>query len=98
MMFTSVLGRTERAVAGSVWAVLMPLAMLGGSMVPQIAMPQWMQTAGSISPVKWTILSLEGAIWRDLPWSEMLNASGILLAMGAVFYAIGLVVLLRYDP
>jgi energy-coupling factor transporter ATP-binding protein EcfA2 len=97
MMFTSVLGRTERAVAGSVWAIMMPLAMLGGSMVPQIAMPRWMQTAGSISPVKWMIRSFEGAIWRDLPWSEMLIASGIMLAMGAVFYLIGLVILLKYD-
>ena len=97
MMFTSVLGRTERAVAGSVWAVIMPLAMLGGSMVPQIAMPQWMQTAGSVSPVKWTILAFEGAIWRGLPWMEILQACGILVAMGAVMYAIGLVVLLKYD-
>jgi len=97
MMFTSVLGRTERAVAGSVWAVIMPLAMLGGSMVPQIVMPQWMQTAGSVSPVKWTIRAFEGAIWRGLPWTEMAQACGILLAMGAVLYVIGLVVLLKYD-
>lgn len=97
MMFASVMGRTERAVAGSVWAILMPLAMLGGSMVPQIAMPRWMQTAGSVSPVKWMIRSFEGAIWRDLPWSEMLIASGIMLAMGAVFYVVGLAILLKYD-
>ena len=56
-----------------------------------------MQTAGSVSPVKWMIRSFEGAIWRDLPWSEMLSASGILLAMGAVFYLIGLAILLKYD-
>jgi ABC-2 type transport system permease protein len=97
MMFTSVLGRTERAVAGSVWAILMPLAMLGGSMVPQIVMPRWMQTAGSVSPVKWAIRGIEGGIWRDLPWAEMWAASGILLGMGAVFYAVGLMLLLRYD-
>jgi ABC-2 type transport system permease protein len=97
MMFASVLGRTERAVAGSVWAIMMPLAMLGGSMVPQFVMPGWMQTVGSVSPVKWTIRSFEGAIWRDLPWSEMLAASGILIAMGAVLYAIGLAILLKYD-
>jgi ABC-2 type transport system permease protein len=97
MMFASVMGRTERAVAGSVWAIIMPLAMLGGSMVPQFVMPQWMQTLGGVSPVKWTIRSFEGAIWRDLPWSEMLAASGILIAMGAVLYAIGLAILLKYD-
>jgi ABC-2 type transport system permease protein len=97
MMFASVMGRTERAVAGSVWAIIMPLAMLGGSMVPQFVMPRWMQTIGSVSPVKWTIRSFEGAIWRDLPWSEMLTASGILVGMGAVLYAIGLAILLKYD-
>jgi ABC-2 type transport system permease protein len=97
MMFASVLGRTERAVAGSVWALMMPMAMLGGSMVPQIVMPRWMQTAGSVSPVKWMIRSFEGAIWRDLPWSDMLIASGIMLAMGSVFYLIGLAILLKYD-
>jgi ABC-2 type transport system permease protein len=97
MMLASVMGRTERAVAGSVWAIIMPLAMLGGSMVPQFVMPRWMQTVGGVSPVKWTIRSFEGAIWRDLPWSEMLAASGILVGMGAVMYAIGLAILLKYD-
>ncbi len=97
MMFASVLGRTERAVAGSVWALIMPMAMLGGSMVPQIAMPQWMRTAGSVSPVKWTIQVLDGAIWSGLSWETTLLACGVLLAMGAVMYAAGVFILLKYD-
>jgi ABC-2 type transport system permease protein len=97
MMFASVLGRTERAVAGSVWALIMPMAMLGGSMVPQIAMPQWMIKAGSISPVKWTIQALDGGIWHGITWSALGQTCGILLAMGAVMYAAGVFILLRYD-
>jgi ABC-2 type transport system permease protein len=97
MMFASVLGRTERAVAGSVWALIMPMAMLGGSMVPQIAMPQWMRTAGSVSPVKWTIQVLDGAIWSGLSWETTILACGVLLAMGAVMYAAGVFILLRYE-
>ncbi len=97
MMFASVLGRTERAVAGSVWALIMPMAMLGGSMVPQIAMPQWMIKAGSVSPVKWTIQAFDGAIWSGLSWEAMGLACGVLLAMGAVMYAAGVFILFKYD-
>jgi ABC-2 type transport system permease protein len=97
MMFASVLGRTERAVAGSVWALIMPMAMLGGSMVPQIAMPQWMIKAGSVSPVKWTIQALDGGIWHGITWSALGQTCGILLAMGAVMYAAGVFILLKYD-
>jgi linearmycin/streptolysin S transport system permease protein len=97
MMFASVLGRTERAVAGSVWALIMPMAMLGGSMVPQIAMPEWMIQAGSISPVKWTIQALDGGIWHGISWSALGQTCGVLLLMGAVMYAAGVFILLRYD-
>ena len=73
------------------------MAMLGGSMVPQIAMPQWMIKAGSISPVKWTIQALDGGIWHGISWSALGQTCGILLAMGAVMYAAGVFILLRYD-
>ncbi len=89
MMFVSTLGKTERAVAGAGWGTLMPLAMLGGGMVPLIAMPSWMRLASSVSPVKWAILALEGAIWRDYRLEDMLLPCGILLAVGAVTFAMG---------
>src|SRR5262249_33636869 len=41
MMLTSSLGKTEQAAAGAGWAVMMPLAMFGGAMVPLFAMPSW---------------------------------------------------------
>ena len=43
----------------------MPMTMLGGGMIPQFVMPPWMLTVGNISPVKWAILGLEGAMWRN---------------------------------
>ena len=61
MMMIAGLGRTEQAVAGAGWAMLMPMTMFGGGMMPQFIMPAWMQTVGNVSPVKWAILGFEGA-------------------------------------
>jgi ABC-2 type transport system permease protein len=90
MMMIASLGRTEQAVAGAGWAMLMPMAMFGGAMMPQFVMPGWIQTIGSASPVKWAILGLEGAMWRDFGVSEMLVPCAVMLTFGAVCFAIGL--------
>jgi ABC-2 type transport system permease protein len=89
MMFLSILGKTERTVSGVCWAVLLGMAMLGGGMVPQFYMPPWMQSLGNISPVKWAILAMEGAIWRGFSTTEMLVPWVILLLFGAVSFAVG---------
>lgn len=89
MMLVASLGRTEQAVAGVGWALFMPLAMFGGAMMPQFVMPAWMIAAGNLSPIKWTILAIEGAVWRGFSPSEMLLPCAILLTFGAVCFAIG---------
>ena len=89
MMLLSVLGKTEQATAGISWAVLLIMAMLGGGMVPLFFMPSWMQTIGMLSPVKWSILAMEGAIWRQFTLSEMLMPCLVLIGVGAVCFAIG---------
>lgn len=88
-MLISTLGKTENAVAGAGWASLLIMAMLGGGMVPLIAMPQWLLRVSDFSPVKWGIYALEGAIWRQFSIAEMAMPCGILLAIGATCFAIG---------
>ncbi len=97
MMFVSTLGRTEQSVAGAGWGIMMPLAMLGGGMIPLIAMPPWMLTASHFSPVKWGIYALEGAIWRRFTFVEMLLPCAILLAIGAVGFSIGVMWLKKQE-
>lgn len=89
MMLLAVIGKTERAAGGIGWAILTIMAMIGGGMLPLFLMPQWLQTLSSISPVKWAILALEGAIWRGFTPAEMLLPCGVLLAVGVVCFAIG---------
>jgi ABC-2 type transport system permease protein len=89
MMVVAVLGKTEQSAGGLGWAIMMPLTLLGGGMVPLFAMPRWMQAAGSVSPVKWGILALEGAIWRGFGPAEMVLPCGVLLAVGTVGFLLG---------
>ena len=89
MMMVAGLGRTEQAASGAGWAMLMPMALFGGGMMPQFIMPAWMQTVGNLSPVKWTILAIEGAVWRGFTLNEMLLPCAILLGFGAVCFAVG---------
>ncbi len=89
MMLLSVLGKTERAASGIGWAVLMVFAMIGGGMLPLFFMPDWLKALSSVSPIKWGILALEGAIWRDLTFRELLQPYLVLAAFGFVSFFIG---------
>ena len=89
MMLLSVLGKTEQSAGGIGWAVLMVLAMIGGGMVPLVFLPTWLQSFASISPIKWSILALEGAIWRGFTYGELAQPCGILLGIGAGSFLVG---------
>ncbi len=95
MMLMTTLGRTEEAVAGSGWGVLLLFSMFGGGMVPLMIMPDWMLAVSNVSPVKWAIYAIEGAIWRGFGWRDMLAPCAILLAIGAVGFTVGALVFQR---
>jgi len=97
MMLISVLGKTEEAVGGAGWGILLLFSMLGGGMVPAMFMPPWLRTIGAISPVHWGILSIEGGVWRNFSPSEMLLPAGILLFIGVVGFSVGVTILARMD-
>ena len=89
MMALSVIGGTEQAAAGIGWGLSLPLSMLGGGMVPLFLMPEWMQTLGNISPMKWTLMAYEGAIWRGFTLNEMLLPCAVLVTIGVLAFTLG---------
>lgn len=89
MMLLSVIGGSERAGSGLGWGVLLILAMIGGGMIPLFIMPGWMQSASVISPIRWSIIALEGAIWRGFTPGEMLLPCAVLVAIGVGGFVIG---------
>jgi ABC-2 type transport system permease protein len=97
MMTMSLLGKTEQSVAGAGWAINMVMAMLGGAMIPVMFMPSVVQQFSILSPIKWGILALEGAIWRQFTWNEMLLPCSVLLMVGAIGFFVGMTLLKRSD-
>jgi ABC-2 type transport system permease protein len=95
MMFIATLGSSERAVAGAASGIFMPLAMIGGGMLPLFLMPGWLQAAASISPFKWGILALEGAIWRGYALEDYLLPCAVLALFGIAGFTAGVLMLTR---
>jgi ABC-2 type transport system permease protein len=95
MMALASFGKTERAVAGSAAGIFMPMAMIGGGMIPLLFMPAWMKVVSNISPVKWNIQALEGAICRGYSLAEMLLPCGVLAGIGLVGFLVGVKLLSR---
>lgn len=97
MMLMSVIGRTEQAVGGAGWAIIVFMCMFGGGMMPLAFMPGFMKKMSHFSLVKWGILSLEGAIWRGFNLSEMVFPCAVLIVSGAICFVIGARILARVD-
>jgi ABC-2 type transport system permease protein len=95
MMLIATIGKTEQAVGGAAWAVMMPLAMFGGGMLPLIIMPDWMLTVSKFSPIRWSVYAFEGAIWRGLTMAEMVFPCVVLVLTGAVTFVAGVLILSR---
>ena len=67
----------------------MVMAMLGGGMVPYMFLPEWIKTIASISPIKWTVVAMEGAIFRGFSLGDMMLPCGVLVGIGVVCFALG---------
>lgn len=99
MMLLSVLGRTEASASGIAWAALIVMAMLGGGMIPLMFIERipFLAALSSVSPVKWSILAMEGAIWRGFGLQQMLLPCAVLLGVGAGAFALGAAIFSRTE-
>jgi ABC-2 type transport system permease protein len=95
MMTMSVLGRSEEAVGGASWFANILMAMIGGCMIPLAFMPEFLRTLSNLSPVKWGILAIEGAVWREFTLGEMILPCVILLGIGSLGIVLGARILSR---
>lgn len=97
MMVVASVSKSEAAANGLGWGVMLLAAMFGGGMIPLFLLKGWMQTASNLSPVKWSVLALEGAIWRGFTPGEMLTPCLVLVGIGLVGFVVGARGLARAD-
>lgn len=95
MMVLAVLGKSPRAAGPLGYAILLTMAILGGGMMPHFMMPSWMQRVGMVSPVKWTVVAVENAVFRGASWGEQSVPLLVLLGIAAAGIAIGAVLFSR---
>lgn len=63
-------------------AVVLVLAMVGGGTIPLAFMPELLRMASKASPFSWSILAIEGAVWRGFGAVQMAAPLGVLVALG----------------
>jgi ABC-2 type transport system permease protein len=83
--------RTESQASGIALFLTMTLAPLGGAWWPLEIVPGWMQTVGHISPVAWAMDGFRSLIFYDGSLATVLLPVGVLFALAAVFFGIGIV-------
>jgi ABC-2 type transport system permease protein len=93
----STLGKSVQSVSGIGWASNMIMAMIGGCMIPIMFMPEFIATISVLSPVRWALQSLEGAIWRDFTWMQLISTVSVLWAIGIAGLAIAVVKNRRFE-
>jgi ABC-2 type transport system permease protein len=89
MMLVAGLGKSEETAAGAAWAFLMPLAMIGGAMVPTFVMPAWIAIARRGQPDPLGDAGDRGRVWRNFSIGEMVLPCTILISVGIACFAIG---------
>lgn len=89
-LFIASFGGTPKAVGGFGSIVILIMGMLGGAMVPRIAMPEALQTAGLVVPHGWALDAYTDLLVREgTTVADVALPAVVLFAMGTALAGIG---------
>jgi ABC-2 type transport system permease protein len=84
-LLIAALGKTVEATRGYAVMATLIMVMLGGSWVPTMFFPQWMQKLTVVIPTRWAMDGLDGMTWRGLGLSEAVLPITVLLLFTLLF-------------
>ena len=87
-LLIAALGKTVEATRGYAVMATLIMVMLGGSWVPTMFFPRWMQKLTVVIPTRWAMDGLDGMTWRGLGLSEALLPIAALLLFTLLFGAL----------
>ncbi|HOX83111.1 MAG TPA: ABC transporter permease [Chryseolinea sp.] len=88
MTFLANFVKTERAAGALSWTVAQLLACFSGIMFPVVVMPPWMVSAINFNPLMWAVKAMEIALWKDVPFNEILLPLAIPMVAGIVLFSV----------
>ena len=89
--------RTRAQLGALSTLVILIMSSVGGSMFPRFLMPEAMQKAGLLTINAWAIDGFTKVFWRDEPVSHLWPQVLVLVAVGAVLFAIARRTARRWD-
>jgi len=81
--------KTEAQGNGLTTLLLLTLSALGGSFIPRFVMPDWMNTAGLVTPHAWALDAYQDLLVRGGGLADVAPEIGMLLGFTAVFFIVG---------
>jgi ABC-2 type transport system permease protein len=88
-VLVAALARTEAQIGGLTILVLLTLSAMGGCFVPRFIMPDWLRTAGLVTPHAWALDAYQDLFVRGYGLLGVLPKVGVLAIFAVVFFAIG---------
>jgi ABC-2 type transport system permease protein len=85
-LWIAVLPSTQRAASVMANLIIFPLAMLGGCFFPFEWMPNWMVTAGKLTPNGWALTQFKAVLEGAADPAHLLIASAALTGLCAVVF------------
>lgn len=89
-LLIAALAKTAEQIGGIGSLLVVTMAALGGVMVPRYIMPDFMQTAGLITPHAWALTAYQDVLVRGFNVARILPEVAALMGFAVVFFGVAL--------
>lgn len=83
-LFVSAISQTQQQALLGSFVFMVPAVSLSGYSTPVENMPEWLQTATNIDPLKHFLITIRGLFLKDMPLMDVWHNTWPLLIIGAV--------------
>jgi ABC-2 type transport system permease protein len=91
----SSLTRTQQQSILAIFFVMMPLVLTSGFATPVENMPQWLQYATAVNPLKYMLIIIQGSFLKSMPVGDIMANVWPMLLIGTVTFTTATVVVQR---
>jgi len=88
-IFIAAICNNLRTVQSLSTLIILTMSLLGGSMVPTIVMPKYLQTVGKFTLNYWAMHGFNSIFWRNLHLGDIMLDVAVLFGIFIIFYFTG---------